>query len=567
MTATSEHAFVPHDIDASDWSQLKPLYEVLIERVLASTRDLEQLLLDRSELDAAASEAAANLYIAMTCQTDNEPAKEAYLAFVDNTAPKLAEAGFELDRKIIASDHAGALEPDRYGVMLRSLAADVEIFREENIPLGTRNTRLAQQFSELTGAMTVSFRGEERTLPQMATFLEETDRETREEAWRLVADRRLQDRDALDDIFEQMVPLRHEIAVNAGFDNFRDYVFTAKHRFDYDTSHCEAFHAAAEEVCVPLYRQLNAERMAALNIKSLRPWDLGVDPLGRSPLRPFEGEEDLVERTSRLFHRMDGRLGHMFDELRDGESLDLASRKGKAPGGYQQNRDRSRKPFIFMNAAGMQGDLETMIHESGHAFHSMLCRDEPLLPYRHAPIEFAEVASMSMELMAYPYLDEFHDEAAAARARRCHLEEIARLIPWVATIDAFQHWLYTNPEHTREERTACWLALDDRFGASLDWSGLQEYRRCGWQRQLHLFEVPFYYIEYGIAQLGALQLWLQSRTDEETALAHYFTSLSLGGSRALPDLFRAADLDFDFGPDTMRRLMDAVAEELAGLPR
>jgi len=558
--------FVPAILDATQWENLQPLYQALLARPLKCENCLEELLLDRSELDAAANEAQSVLYINMTCHTDDEAAKNAYLHFVEHVEPELKKISFELDKKIVASPHAAKLNQHRYAVLLRNLKADVDLFRDENIPLQTEETKLAQQYEEICGAMTVNFRGEEKTLPQMGRFLEETDRATREEAWQLVAQRRYQDREKLDDIFDQMIKLRHQMALNAGFKNYIEYSFKRKHRFDYTPADCREFHRGAEEVCVPVYRQLNAERRAALQVDQLRPWDLGVDIKGRPPLRPFEKAGDLVEKTSKLFHRMDRSLGQMFDSLRGGDCLDLESRKGKAPGGYQSNRDRMRKPFIFMNAAGLQRDLETMVHEAGHAFHSMLCNDEPIVDYRHSPLEFAEVASMSMELLCFPYLGEFYNEVDAGRARRGHLEDLAKMIPWIATIDAFQHWIYLNPNHTRGQRTAQWLELDRRFGASVDWTGLEQYRQSLWQRQLHPFTVPLYYIEYGIAQLGALQLWLQARRNQGKAIENYRKALSLGGSRPLPELFGAAELKFDFGPGTMRRLMAEVQGELKKLP-
>jgi len=570
MTANAtSHAstdFVPADLDASQWPNLEPLYQALLERDLACENCLEKLILDRSELDAAASEAAANLYISMTRHTDNEDARNAYLSFIEHVEPKLKMVGFELDKKIAGSDHAGKLDKGRYGVLLRDMKADVELFRDENVPLQTQDTKLGQQYSEICGAMTVEFDGEERTLPQMARYMEVTDRSTREAAWRSVAERRHQDHDKISGLFDQMISLRKQIAANAGFDNYRDYMFKAKHRFDYTPKHCEDFHKAAEEVCVPLYRTLNAERKELLGVDALRPWDLAVDVKGRDPLRPFEGADELVRKSSALFHNMPGGLGDLFDRMREGDCLDLESRKGKAPGGYQYQRDRSRQPFIFMNAAGLGRDVEVMIHEAGHAFHSMLSEHDPLVGYRHSPIEFAEVASISMELLAFPYLGEFYDEEEANRAKREQLAGYVRLLPWIATIDAFQHWLYLNPDHTRDQRAAKWLELDERFGAAVDWTGLEDYRAVMWHRQLHLFEVPFYYIEYGIAQLGALQLWLQSLDSEQRAIDNYRNALSLGGSKPLPELFGAADLKFDFGPDTTKRLMDAVQGELEKLP-
>jgi len=558
--------FVPADLDATKWSNIEPLYRALLERPLRCENCLAQLLRDRSELDSAVSEAQANLYITMTCHTDDELAKRAYLDFVENVQPKLKQVSFDLDRRIVQSPHAAKLDPQTYGVLLRDIRADVEIFREQNIPLQTEETKLDQQFEEISGAMTVQFRGEEKTLPQMAKHLEETDRATRDEAWRLVAERRHQDHEKLSAIFDRLIELRHKIARNAGFDNFRDHIFKQKHRFDYTPADCEAFHKGAEEVCVPLLRELGRERRRELKIDTLRPWDLSVDVKGRPPLRPFEGGDDLVEKTSRLFHRMEASLGEMFDSLRGGGCLDLESRKGKAPGGYQYNRDRSRKPFIFMNAAGVHRDLKTMVHEAGHAFHSILSRDLELLHYRHAPLEFCEVASMSMELTAHPFLDEFYSDEEADRARRKHLEGIIGLIPWIATIDAFQHWIYLHPDHSHGERCDEWLRLNERFGPGDDWTGLEKFLEVSWQRQGHLFGVPFYYIEYGIAQLGALQMWIKYRRNPAETVERYKQALSLGGSQPLPELFAAAELKFEFGPRVMRELVNEIRGELARLP-
>ncbi len=568
MTYPPPNDHVPVDIDGASWSQLEPLYQSLIDRELKCAGCLEQLLIDRSELDAAASEAQAELYIRMTCHTDDEQATKAYLEYVEHVQPKLKDISFKLDRHIIQCPHLDDLDTDRYGVYARNLEANIELFREENIPLQTEDTKLGQQYDEINGSMTIDFQGEERTMPQMGRFIQETDRSVRESAWTAMVMRRYEEHDRIDSIFDEMVSLRHQVAINAGHENFMEYAFAAMHRFDYRPEDCRQFHEAARSICVPVYHQLNADRSTALELDALRPWDLEVDIKGRAPLRPFETSDELVDRSSRLFHRMDSSLGSMFDTLRGGDCLDLESRKGKAPGGYQYDRSRKRVPFIFMNAAGLQRDLETMVHEAGHAFHAMLSRDEPLVAYRSEflPIEFAEVASMSMELMAHPYLDEFYDPEAAARSKRAHLEGIVRSLSWIATIDAFQHWIYTHPDHTREQRDIYWLELDGLYGPNVDWEGFEAQRAKQWHRQLHLFCVPFYYIEYGIAQLGALQLWLQYQDDPDKAIANYRRALSLGGSRALPELFEAAELEFNFGPSTMKRLIGEVDSQLQQLP-
>ena len=568
--AATAHApastFVPATLDGSSWPALEPYYSQLIGRTIHDAASLERLLLDRSELDAAADEAAANLYVEMTRHTDDELARKRYLEFVEQVEPELKKAAFALDRKVVECPFAQQLDQARYGVLLRGLRRSVELFREANIPIETEITKLDQQYSEISGAMTVTFDGEERTLPQMAKHLEETDRARRQASWEAVAARRLQDADRVNDIFEKMLALRHQVALNAGFANYRDFQHARMQRFDYTPKDCERFHEGAEKVCVPLLRRLNRERAAALGLPRLRPWDLKVDLKGRAPLKPFTGAEELVGRSSAVFHRMDPELGRMFDSMREGDCLDLESRKGKAPGGYQYQRQRSRRPFIFMNAAGLHRDVITMVHEAGHAFHSMLCAHDPLVAYRGSPMEFAEVASMSMELLTFPFLEEFYDSEDANRARRDHLESLSTMLPWIATIDAFQHWIYVNPTHTRKDREQYWVHLNDRFGADADWSGHEDSLRSLWHRQLHLFGMPFYYIEYGIAQLGALQMWMQSKRNQASAIGNYKKGLALGASQPLPKLFEASGLRFSFGPDTMGELMDDVGRTLEKLP-
>lgn len=579
-TATTPTGLVPEDIDATKWENIKPIFEELTERSVATKEELERWLVDRSELEAACSEAQANLYIAMTCDTANEAKKNAYTGFLDNVAPKLKPAGFALDQRQVELAEKLGLHGERYEVLARDVKADVEIFRDENVPIQTEIDKIEQGYTETIGAMTVEFEGQEKTLPQMAVYLQETDRDVRERAWRGIASRRLQDAGKINGIYDQLIALRQTMARNAGFDDFVGYTFHAMHRFDYTPADCKAFHDAVAKVVVPFKRRLDAERSEKMGVKPLRPWDLGVDPLGRKPLKPFANGVELVNKSKAAFDAIDPRLADMFATLGDGSNsdgpangaqLDLDTRKGKGPGGYQYMRDRVREPFIFMNAAGLHRDVETMVHEAGHAFHSMMCKDEPLLHYRHSPIEFAEVASMSMELLSMPHWGGprgfYPDEADHARAMREQLEGSVSMLAWIATIDAFQHFIYSQPEHTHEQRTKWWLKLDERFGSDVSWDGLERERETQWQRQLHLFSHPFYYIEYGIAQLGALQLWMRSLDEgESTAIDAYLHALSLGGSRPLPELFEAAGIKLDFSVDTIARLTERVEAELAKLP-
>lgn len=577
-------AFVPDSFDGTSYAAIEPLVQSLLSRKIANASELEKWITDRSELAAACGEVRALLYIVMTCNTEDAAAQRAYGDFVEHVAPRLTEAAFELDKRLAAlvSEHK---LPRRYDVLVRNARADVELFRKENIPLDVQLAKLSQQYDQIAGSQMVQFDGQERTLAQMGRYQEQTDRTVREAAWRAAADRRMRDADAIDGVYDAMIGLRNTVAKNAGCASYTEYAFKSYHRFDYSVRDCERFHAGVEAAIVPLMRRLEGERAKALGVSPLRPWDLSVDVKGRDPLRPFEGGADLVAKTQTVMRRLDGGLAALFEEMGDGAGrvrnagdlpgtmLDLDSRPGKAPGGYQYMLDRSKKPFIFMNAAGLQKDVETMVHEAGHAFHSMLCNDEPLTEYRSAPTEFAEVASMSMELLTMRHMGPgagraFYDDAENfRRSMRQQLKRSILLLPWIATIDAFQHWVYANPKHTRAEREKFWLALDERFGSAVSWQGIERVRATTWHRQLHLFSHPFYYIEYGIAQLGALQLWLQSLEHGEShAIVNYKRALALGGSKPLPELFSAADLTFDFGPESVSRLAERVRLELEKVP-
>ena len=559
-------AFVPEDADLTRADQAAALMEKLLARPITSADDLTAWVMDRSELGAALAQTGSILRIRMTCQTDDQSRAAAFREFVETVEPAVKPLSDRLDRKYLEERERFPLDERRYEVYDRGVRADVELFREENVPLQTEEAVLTQDYQTVCGAMTVEFDGEERTLPQMSKYLLETDRDVREGAWRATAARRLRDKQKIEEIFEKLLSLRARIAANAGFEDFRDYQFREYHRFDYTPDDCRRYHEAVERRVAPLWADILRKRRERMGLDALRPWDTKVDPEGRPRLKPFDRPEEFISGVQRMFERTDASLGAQFAQISEMGLLDLASRKGKAPGGYQSTLCEARKPFIFMNAVGVDGDVRTLLHEGGHAFHALASADDPLLTYRHAPIEFCEVASMSMELLGGESLDVFYDEDDARRSKREHLEDVAFILPWVATIDAFQFWLYGNPDHAAEERREAWLETFDRFnGGVVDWDGLEEERAYLWHRQLHIFEIPFYYIEYGIAQLGALQLWLRAKQDRVGALAAYKRALALGGSRPLPDLFKAAGLRFDFSEETIAPLMDAVGDELARL--
>ena len=556
-------SFIPNEFDATKWDQIEPFVKQLLARNLNCSNCIENLIADASELAEHISEAGALLYIDMTCNTEDIEKKNAFLDFSGNVRPKLSEFSDELNRKII--DHPKLEElPDRYELIIKSIKTDIEIFRKENIPLSVRQTELVTESQSINGSMTVKFDGKERTLPEMNIYLESKNRLERAAAWKKISERRMEDHERLTEIFEELIDIRHRIATNAGFDNYVHYMFKAMHRFDYSIDDCIEFHNSIESVCMPLIKGIDAERKKAFGLDQLAPWDInektgsGPDIFDRDPLKPFKNVEEMVNKIGDMFYEMSNDLGEKFQKLVEMDSLDLETRKGKAPGGYQYYLEKSRVPFIFMNSSGFQRDLETMIHEAGHAFHSLYCSDLELIEERNYPIEFAEVASMSMELLTHDGWGHFYNKEDASRARKSHLEGVLFLLPWICTIDSFQHWIYSNPNRSREERTEVWLSIRDRFGIQLDWSEHSDFREISWQQQGHLYGAPFYYIEYGIAQLGSLQLWKTNRINPKKALNDYKDSMKLGNTKTLPELFEAADLDFRFDESHVSSLIDTV---------
>jgi len=558
--------YLPQDMKFV-WDDLNRVFEELDSRPLSSEADLESWLLDEAELDAYLYEQRAVRYFNSTRQTDNPNYTKAYEEYTEFYEPKLKLASFKLLQRYVASQFRGQLPGQVYGLEDRRRQSAVSIFREENVDLEKKDSGLSQEYYRTTGAMTVSFRGQERTLEQMSKFYEVPNRAVREEAWRLSSGRALVDSEALDSIYSEMVALRDKAASNSGFDNYRDYIFVKKDRFDYTPADCEEFHKGVEEAIVPLSRDIDRARAERMGIDVLRPWDLEVDPAGREALRPFDQVPALMSGTARVLARVDTELSSYFQRMVDLQLLDLESRKGKAPGGYQEELSEVRLPFIFMNAVGKEEDVRTLLHECGHSFHTFLMR-KAMLPFfnggANMPNEFSEVASMTMEIITGEHYEGvFYNREDAKRSNWKEAVENVKLFTWVATIDAFQHWVYTHPVHSKDERAKAWVATFNRFCGLESYEGLESSRAYRWQRQLHLFEVPFYYIEYGIALTGALGIWSRYRNNPKDAIEAYKSALSLGCARSLPELFEAAGVEWGFGPATLRR----IAGELSSAVR
>lgn len=559
--------FLPADFTITDWEGLEPYFRNLDERVINSLPDLEQWLKDASELEAVISEDACWRQIKMTCDTENKELEEAFTFFMMEIQPKIQPYSDKLNKKLVDSPFTKELDQKKYFTYLRNVRKNIELFRVANIPLQAELSVMQQQFGVISGKMTIEMNGQEYTLQQAAKFLEDPDRNIREDVYHKINGRRLQDKKELNNLFSSLLKKRHQVALNTGFENFRDYRFAELGRFDYSKEDCYQFHEAVKLHVMPLVNQIYEIKKKKLGLDTLRPWDVEAEPAGIQPLRPFKNGGELTEKTIACFDELKPFFGDCLRKMKTMGHLDLESRKGKAPGGYNCPLAESGAPFIFMNAAGQLDDVTTMVHEGGHAIHSFLAHELELTGFKEYPTEIAEVASMAMELFSMNHWHVFFDDKEELkRAKEQQLERVITIFPWIATIDKFQHWIYENPNHTEEERATQWVSILEEFSSPvIDFSGLDEYRKFAWQRQLHLFEVPFYYIEYGIAQLGAIGLWQQYKQDSEAAIKNYITALKLGGTKTLPELFKAAGLQFDLSPAHIQQLMLFVKQELDNL--
>jgi oligoendopeptidase F len=559
--------FLPENFIISDWNSISSYFEDLAQRPLITAPDLEKWLKDMSELEAVVSEDVSWRHIRMTCNTEDKKLQDNFTYFMMEIQPKIQPYADLLNRKLIDSPLTASLDKQKYFTYLRSVKKSIDLFREENIPIQSELSVLGQQYGAISGKMTVTVRDQEYTLQQAMKFLENPDRDLREEVYRKVQERRLQDKDALNNLFTELIKRRDQIARNAGFDNFRDYKFVEMGRFDYTKEDCFRFHDSVKIYILPLVEIINKYQQRKLGLDTLRPWDMDAEPANQQPLNPFKTGDELLEKTVKCFSELRPFFADCLRTMKKMDRFDLESRIGKAPGGYNCPLAETGAPFIFMNAAGQMHDVTTMVHEGGHAVHSFLSHHLELSAFKEYPMEIAEVASMAMELFSMENWEiYFQNPEDLRRAKIQQLERVITIFPWIATIDKFQHWVYENPNHDLGQRTENWFRIYNEFNSkAVDWNGLETYQKNIWQKQLHLFEVPFYYIEYGIAQLGAIGLWMHFKNNKEQALDHYIKALSLGGTKTLPKLYEAAGLKFDFSGVYIKDLMDFVENELKSL--
>ena len=561
--------YLPDDFTVSSWEDLEPWFRKLEAENPQSVQELEAWVARISELDLVIFESKAWLFIKMTCNTEDKNAAKDYEVFLKEVLPHFVKYDHRLLKKLHGSPYFAELDTDYYNILIRSVKNQIDLYRDENISLEAEIQSRAREFDLVAGSIGIEYEGEKITLQKAASMMESTDRKLRETMWLKIWDARMEHREKLDVLYTDLVKMRHQVAQNAGFDSYSDYKFRKLERYDYKREDCFKFHESIEKAVKPLYESYLHDRKERLGLPGIKPWDLTVDMYGGQPLRPFEGTEDLVNKTAKVLRAIDPQLGNYVRIMEQMGRLDLGSRLGKAPGGYNYSMPETGVPFIFMNAVGSQVDIVTMLHEAGHAVHSFLTHDIDLSDFKKLPSEVAELASMAMELIS---MDQWHllyeDPSELYRAKREQIIRPFSLLPWIASIDALQHWAYDNPKHTEEERRKSWRSIYHRFhGEAMDTEGLDSYFDSLWQKQGHVFDVPFYYIEYGIAQLGAIAVWRNYKKDPQKALQDYLSALSLGYTRTIPEVYETAGIRFDFSTEYIQELCDFVREELEALDR
>ena len=556
--------FVPEDLIIDSWIKIEPLFESLLNREILSAKNLEIWMLDRSELEAVLEEDMAWRYIKMNIDTTDKKLGDRFTFWIKEISPKMAPYSHQLNVKLVENTFLNELDSDKYKIYLRGVKKSIEIFREDNIPLYTEMEAKQQEYGAISAKMSIEVDGETVTMQKAAQFLKDTNREKREEVYHKISERRLEDKEKLDVLFDELIALRQEIAKNAGYRNYRDYMFDALGRFDYTATDCYSFHTAIEQEIVPIITSFEEKRKEKLGLENYKAWDTSVDANGKESLKPFEGGDILTDKSIECFNRLRPYFGECLSTMKEMKHLDLESKNGKAPGGFMYPLYEIGVPFIYMNAVGSQRDVVTMVHEGGHAVHSFLSRDLSMTEFKSTPSEVAELASMSMELLSMKHWDVFYDNKEdLKRAKREQLEKALEGLPWIAAIDKFQHWIYTT-DHTAEQRREQWMEISSELGNRVvNWQGQEDSLANQWQKQLHLYEVPFYYIEYGMAQLGAIAMWREYILKGEVALDNYTRALKLGYTKSIGEIYETAGIQFDFSAKYVKELSEFIKTQLS----
>lgn len=563
---------LPTDADSilsMTWTGYAPYYADLDSRALDSSA-LDAWMEDWSALAACLDEQFTRLQILTTQHTADDDIQKRYTDFIEEIQSPAKTADQKLKEKLLSS----GLQPKGYTVAFKMMKAEGDIFRESNLPLLAEEQKLVTEYGRIIGATTVMWEGEEKTTGQMFSIAGyDSDRSVRERAWKALMERHYQNRDAINELWGRFMSVRQKIAKNAGFSDYRAYAWKQRFRFDYTPEDCKSFHVSIEEVFVPAAERVMERRRKRLGLETTRPWDASVDQFSRPPLRPAETVEELNARALNVFEQVDPQFRKYYQSMLDHGLLDLDSRKNKAGGAYSVGFNAAKLPFIFMSHTNSALDVDTILHEGGHAFHTF---EAAHLRFhqkaeQYIPAEFAEVASMSMELLAAPYLSKerggFYTEEEILRSRIDHMEGIITFLPYMALVDAFQHWIYENHAEASDGQRCetKWSELWERFMRGVDYSGFEKNKNTRWHRQGHIHTTPFYYVEYGLAQLGAVQVFGNALKNQKQAVADYRRALSLGSTVSLPELFKAAGAKFAFDSQTLKSAVDLLEGEIETL--
>ncbi|HDR4479423.1 M3 family oligoendopeptidase [Bacillus thuringiensis] len=551
-------------IDISNVLQLEKTLSTLLNKMISSKLDLENWLKEQSKVIWDIEEPLRSHYIAFQCNTDDEEIKDTFEHDQQFVKPLLKRYQNLLDNKYLESPFRMELDSNVYGLLDTKIKNAQKLFCEENIELEIKEDKLITEYFEITGGLSGIWDGEEKTITELQSYLQDSNRDTRKKAKTIISEQFLSVEKELQNILNQLIEIRHQKAKNIQLENYRDYMFKKYERFDYSAKDCYELAESIRKYVVPLKDKILLEKKDKLQIDTLRPWDVSAVTPDQKVLKPIANENDLIEKSTHIFNKLDVEFSALLNRMYKHNCLDLTSRKGKAAGGFCEYLPASQLSYIFMNLNYTQDDIVTFIHEMGHSIHNELIKPLKLRQYIEIPAETAELASMTMELFSLNYWDTFYtDKKDLKQAKINFFKDVISYLPIMLIVDQFQHWLYENPSHTSEERNEKYLQLQKHYQSSvIHIDGYENWIATSWLPVLHIFEVPFYYIEYAIAQLGALQMYKQYKEDPKQALENYKKALSLGSSQSIKEVYDAAGIRFDFSGETIKELMLFVEKEL-----
>lgn len=557
----------PQDIKIDTWNDLKPYADILSGYEPSSVEDYGRWIENWFEFGLVVAEEYHWRYIRQSQNTADPDAKKRYNEYFSGIENQVTLLNNQLEKKALSSPYLYQFEAKGFDIIKRAWQSNNDLFVESNVELQSQSDIKANEYNAIRGPMVVILDNEALTLQQAATRLEWPQREKREEAWLATRNKMYESKDAFDAVMDSLIKIRHQIALNAGFENYRDYMFKKLQRFDYGTKEAFDYHEAVEKKVVPLLTKIYTKQKETLGLDKLRPWDTDCDPYNRQEIKAFDNTDEFIEKMEQSAHAIDPDFGRTISDMKKNNMFDVDSRPNKTSGAYNASMPISRTSFMSGNFTGVVHDLVTGVHEGGHAWHAYLMMDLSLTGNEGVPMEMAELASMSMELISH---DQWHrfmpDEEECNRAKLKHYQDILYVMVLVAKMDSFQHALYENPAMTPAQRHEAFKKVEERYDTGcIDYSGLEHLRNAYWHNQRHLFGMPFYMLEYGFAQTGALGINKNYDENPDLALQQYKKALSSGYQIILPELYKTAGVEFDFGVNKLDELMAYLEPKIEGL--